>query len=164
MRVLGIDPGTRHLGFGIVEWRVDTQRADYVTCGVIDLPAAAPMPKRLKQLQEELIQVLDKYSPDLVGMEDLFFGINVQSAIRIGEARAVVMLTLAQYELPLIEIPPASVKKAVTGQGRAGKEQVQKMVTLLLELNRPPSSPDAADALAVALAAAMKQQGLGPGA
>lgn len=164
MRVLGIDPGTRHLGFGIVDWRVDAQRADYVICGVIDLPAAAPMPTRLKQLQEELIQVIDKYSPDLVGMEDLFFGINVQSAIRIGEARAVVMLTLAQYDLPLIEIPPASVKKAVTGQGRAGKEQVQKMVTLLLELNRPPSSPDAADALAVALAAGMKRRGLGPGA
>ena len=152
MRVLGIDPGTLHLGFGIIEIKAGG-KPGYVTCGVVDMPGKLNIGARLRLLQRDLEILFDKYAPDIMGLENIFVGVNARAAIRIGEARAVALLTAAHYDTTVLELPPATVKQLVTGQGRAGKLQVQKMITLLLQLNQPPRSPDAADALAVAIAA-----------
>jgi crossover junction endodeoxyribonuclease RuvC len=149
MRILGLDPGTATTGYGIVD--VVDGEFTAVTYGVIKTPASMAMPQRLQLIQQELQQLLDEYQPDSVGIEEVFFGRNVTTAITVGQARGVLLLTLANAGLPIGEYSPPKIKDAVTGYGKADKAQVQMMVRNLLDLEETPRPDDAADGLAVAI-------------
>ena len=149
LRVLGIDPGTRFTGYGVVVERGGALNAE--TYGVIALNAGRPISKRLHAIHEGVRALIEKHRPDAVALEKAFYGKNVQSAMRIAEARAVVMLCAEQAGVPLAEYTPAEVKRAAVGQGRAHKTQIQRMVRITLSLREDPEPEDAADALAIAL-------------
>lgn len=149
MRILGLDPGTATTGYGIVD--ADDGEFTAVTYGVIKTPAKMPMPQRLQIIHQELQQLLEEYKPDTVGIEEVFFGRNVTTAITVGQARGVLLLTLANAGLPIGEYSPPKIKDAVTGYGKADKAQVQLMVRNLLDLEETPRPDDAADGLAVAI-------------
>ncbi len=149
MIILGIDPGTLFTGYGLVEKNGNVFRArDY---GVIVTNAKDDMPKRLKQIYDALASVIETYHPAKVSLETTFFGKNVQSALKLGQVRGVVMILAMNYGLPISEHAPREVKKAVTGNGNAAKEQVEFMVKKLLALHDAKARADAFDALAIAL-------------
>lgn len=149
MRILGLDPGTATTGYGIVD--VEEGEFTAVAYGVISTPAKTPMPQRLQQIQQELQQLIDEFQPDSVGIEEVFFGRNVTTAITVGQARGVLLLTVANAGLPIGEYSPPKIKDAVTGYGKADKAQVQLMVRNLLDLEETPRPDDAADGLAIAI-------------
>ena len=148
MRVLGVDPGTHRMGFGILE----TSGRDYkiVICGTIRAAAKDPIAKRLLHMFESLQKNIQSYQPDVLALETLFFAKDIRAVERIGEARACAMLAASKQGIEVIEYAPTEVKKSVTGNGRAAKEQIQFMVKRLLNLKESPA-PDAADALAIAM-------------
>lgn len=150
MRVLGIDCGTEYTGYGVVELR---SKGDlhYCTCGAIKLTPRDPMPERLSKIFRSLQATISQHQPDHVSIEDVFYAANVKSALKLGQVRGVAMLAASMAGLPVAEYSPLSIKSAVVGYGRADKIQVQHMVTRLLGLDAPPDSPDAADALAIAI-------------
>jgi crossover junction endodeoxyribonuclease RuvC len=151
VRILGIDPGSLRLGYGIVESEgAGGARVRYVECGVITAPARQPRAARLAEIGRGLRELMAELRPDAVAMEEAFFGVNVQSTIALGEARGVALLVAAEQGLPVTGYPPATVKKSVVGHGRATKEQVGFLVRALLSMRRTPA-PDAADALAIAI-------------
>jgi crossover junction endodeoxyribonuclease RuvC len=147
--VLGVDPGTAITGYGIV--RFDGEVLEPVTYGVITTPAASPLPLRLQRLYRELRTVIHTYHPAEAAVEELFFARNARTALAVGHARGVILLALADEGLSIHGYTPLQVKNAITGYGRAGKEQMQEMVRLLLRLESIPQPDDAADALAVAI-------------
>jgi crossover junction endodeoxyribonuclease RuvC len=147
--VLGIDPGTAMTGYGIVERTGSKLRA--VDYGCIETTPAWTLPQRLMAIHEVLNDLILTHRPELVAVERLFFNKNVQTAFAVGQARGVVLLTAAQHSLPVYEYGPHEVKMAVTGYGRAQKDQVQKMVQVVLGMAVLPRPDDAADALAVAI-------------
>lgn len=149
MRVLGLDPGTATTGYGVVD-AIDGQLR-MVACGVIATPAEDEPADRLKSIYEQLTALLATYEPDTSGVEKLFFGRNITTAIRVGEARGVLLLALANAAIPVGEYSPPQIKEAVTGYGKADKTQMQLMVRQLLDLTETPRPDDAADALAVAI-------------
>lgn len=149
MHVLGIDPGTALLGYGLV--REQGGRREAVTYGVLRTPAHMAPAERLLQLYEGVSGLLAAHRPDVVAVEELFFSRNVTSALAVGQARGVVLLAAAQAGLPVAEYKPAQVKQAVAGYGKAEKPQVQQMVRMALGLSAVPKPDDTADALAVAL-------------
>lgn len=122
-----------------------------VTYGVISTSAKTEMPQRLQQIHQELQQILEQYKPDTAGIEELFFGRNVTTAVTVGQARGVLLLTLANAQIPIGEYSPPKIKDAVTGYGKADKSQVQLMIRHLLNLEEIPRPDDAADGLAVAI-------------
>ncbi|MBW2526792.1 MAG: crossover junction endodeoxyribonuclease RuvC [Deltaproteobacteria bacterium] len=148
MRVIGIDPGTRSLGWGVVEQR-GTRRI-HVDHGVIQPPKSGNLADRLYHIDEALRAVLDRVEPEASAVESIFYAKDPQSAAKLGHARGVVLLALRRKGLTVHEYPPARVKRTVVGRGRAGKHQVAQVVAAALGLAEPPPS-DAADALAVAL-------------
>lgn len=150
MLVLGIDPGTATTGYGLVREREDGSLAG-VEYGAILTPAGMPMPERLKSLYEQLNEIVNLHRPDTAAVEKLFFQRNVRTAITVGQARGVALLSLAQGGLEVGEYTPLEIKQAVVGYGGAEKMQVQQMVRALLELEDIPRPDDAADALAVAI-------------
>ena len=149
MRILGLDPGTATTGYGVVDVVDGVLTA--VAYGTITTPAKMPMPQRLQTIEQELKQLLLKYQPDTAGIEEVFFGRNVTTAITVGQARGVLMLTLANAGISVGEYSPPKIKDAVTGYGKADKHQVQLMVRNLLDLEETPRPDDAADGLAVAI-------------
>lgn len=149
MIVLGIDPGTAITGYGLV--REENGQAAALAYGAITTPSDLPLPDRLKLLQRDLAAVIEQHQPDQSAVEQLFFNKNVRTALAVGHARGVILLTLAQASIPIYEYTPLEVKQAVTGNGRADKRQVQQMITLLLSLSKIPKPDDVADALAIAL-------------
>ncbi len=149
MIIIGIDPGTATTGFGVVE--KISNRVSYVTCGAIVTDKSAPMPERLHAIYTQLDSLLERYQPDVVVTEQLFFGNNVTTAMQVGRAVGVVLLSAAQRGLPWVEYRPVEVKLAVVGYGAAEKKQVQYMVQQLLHLDMAPKPDDAADALALAV-------------
>lgn len=149
MLILGIDPGLAIVGFSLIEKRGNRFLVqDY---GVIRTEAGMDNVKRLASIYRQLCELIDKYNPDEMAVEELFFNKNVKTAIKVGQARGVILLTGAQAGLRVAEYTPLQVKQAVVGYGRAGKEQVQQMVKALLNLEEIPRPDDAADALAVAI-------------
>ncbi|HIJ78885.1 MAG: crossover junction endodeoxyribonuclease RuvC [Desulfobulbaceae bacterium] len=148
LRVLGIDPGSRATGYGVID-KVGNA-ITFVTCGVIRTSPQKEFPARLKEIYDGISEVIDKYQPGQAGIEDIFTAINPRSALKLGHARGVLILAAMQHGLPVREYTPSVVKQAVAGYGQAPKEQVQQMVRILLQLNASPSH-DAADALAVAI-------------
>jgi len=149
MRILGLDPGTATTGYGIVDANDGVLTA--VTYGTITTPAKTPMPSRLQTIEQELKQLLQTYQPDTAGIEEVFFGRNVTTAITVGQARGVLMLTLANAGISIGEYSPPKIKESVTGYGKADKNQVQLMIRNLLDLEETPRPDDAADGLAVAI-------------
>jgi crossover junction endodeoxyribonuclease RuvC len=149
MLVLGIDPGTAITGYGLVG--EEKGQAVAIAYGAITTPSDLLLPDRLLLLQRALAALIDQYHPDQSAVEQLFFNKNVRTALAVGHARGVVLLTLAQGNVPIYEYTPLQVKQAVTGHGRADKAQVQQMVTLLLRLSKIPKPDDVADALAIAI-------------
>jgi crossover junction endodeoxyribonuclease RuvC len=147
-RVLGIDPGSRFTGYGIVER--DGNRVRHVDNGVVVLKPRDPLEKRLVVLHRELAALIEKYKPDAAAFERIFFSRNAQSALVLGHARGVAVLAAAERGLPVAEYAPAEVKRAVATSGRADKHQVQQMVRLILGLPEV-AQEDASDALAVAI-------------
>jgi crossover junction endodeoxyribonuclease RuvC len=150
MRVLGLDPGTATTGYGIID-AVDG-RLTVVAYGVITTPAGDPAPQRLLSIYRQLHALLAEHRPTTAGVEQLFFGRNITTAIAVGQARGVLLLALAEADVTLGEYSPPKVKEAVTGYGKAEKAQVQLMVRHLLDLAETPQPDDAADALAIAIA------------
>ena len=148
-RILGIDPGTAIVGWGVVEG--EGQDLRLVAYGVIRTASTLPLSERLVQIYEELNALLDDYQPTGVGIEQLFFAKNVTTALPVAHARGVLLLAVQQRGLPLREYRPMEIKETVTGYGAADKQQMQQMVRLLLGLDEAPRPDDAADAVAVAL-------------
>jgi crossover junction endodeoxyribonuclease RuvC len=150
MRVLGVDCGTEYTGFGIVELGQDDSLV-CLTCGAIKLSPREPLPHRLAIIFERLGAIIQEHHPDTVAIEDVFYALNVKSALKLGQVRGVAMLAASAAGLEVSEYSPLSIKSAVVGYGRAEKPQVQLMVTRLLKLSEVPEPPDAADALAIAV-------------
>lgn len=149
MIVLGIDPGTAITGYGLTS--EENGQSVAIAYGAITTPSGLSLPDRLLILHRDLAAVIDQYHPDQAAVEQLFFNKNVRTALAVGHARGVILLTLAQADVPIYEYTPLQVKQAITGSGRADKKQMQQMVTLLLELKQIPKPDDVADALAIAL-------------
>lgn len=152
MIILGIDPGIARLGYGVVEEIKQCTRA--VAYGCFETKKSTPHDERLAAIHKELTRLIKKYRPDRVAVEKLFFSKNVKTALSVGEARGVIMLTCAELHVPTVEISPKEVKQALTGYGGADKQQIQRMVQLILGLKEIPKPDDAADALAIAIAGA----------
>jgi crossover junction endodeoxyribonuclease RuvC len=149
MRILGIDPGTIVMGYGLIESHRDEM--SLVHFDTIKCKARSDMSERLLFLYDELTAVVLKYKPDVLAVETPFVGENVKSALAIGKAQAVVLLIAAQNKKPIYEYSPAQVKHHVADYGASSKEQMQEMVKMLLDLDEVPQPNDAADALAVAI-------------
>ncbi len=150
MRILGLDPGTATTGYGIID--IENGHMRVVTYGVIRTAAGDPTPERLQAIYERLNELLSDYEPDSAGVEEVFFGRNITTAISVGQARGVLLLALANAGISIGEYSPPRIKEAVTGYGKADKAQVQLMVRNLLDLEETPRPDDAADGLAIAIA------------
>jgi crossover junction endodeoxyribonuclease RuvC len=148
-KILGIDPGYGRIGWGIIQG--SRNKWIHVADGCIETTVKDPFLDRLLELQKELKDIINTYKPDFSAVEDLFFAKNVKTAMKVGQARGVIILTLADAGLPVDEFTPLQIKQAITGYGRAEKQQIQKMVQMELGLSETPKQDDAADALAVAL-------------
>ncbi len=150
MRVLGIDCGTEYTGYGVVELRDDTSLL-CLDCGAIKLSKRTPMSTRLAIIFDRLNSLIAAHQPENVAIEDVFYALNVKSALKLGQVRGVAMLAASVAGLVVAEYAPLTIKSAVVGYGRAEKAQVQLMVARLLRLEQIPEPPDAADALAIAI-------------
>lgn len=149
MKILGIDPGVAIVGYGVIEYKGNVFKViDY---GKITTPAHTPLPKRLKMVYDGMTELVNTFNPDVVAMEELFFNTNVTTAIAVGHARGVLVLGAENAGVPVAEYTPLQIKQAVTGYGRADKNQVQQMVKMFLNLSEVPKPDDTADALAVAI-------------
>ncbi len=152
MKVLGIDPGTATVGYGVVERPRDTGRVlRLVECGIIRTGARDSLSRRLQIIHEGLTELLERHRPDVLAVEGIFYATNVRTTVVLGHARGVILLAGAEAGVAVTEYSPALVKKTVVGRGAALKPQVGYMVAKLLKLEAPPSPADAADAVAVAL-------------
>ena len=153
MRVFGIDCGTEFTGYGVVEVDCEARmpRLVHLAAGTIRLNKKDKTPQRLAQVYAELTAMMSLHQPDVVAIEEVFFSANAKSALKLGQVRGVAMLAAASSGLPVAEYAPLKIKSSVVGYGLAAKEQVQFMVTRLLKLDQAPESPDAADALAIAI-------------
>ncbi len=149
MRILGIDPGTGILGFGVIEG--DARKPRLVDAGVIRTDAHQPEAERLKIIYDGLNEIINDTKPQAVSVEKLFFARNVTTAMAVSQARGVVLLISQQKEIPIFEYTPLQIKMALTGYGKADKKQIQEMVKVILGLKTVPKPDDCADALAAAL-------------
>ena len=150
MIILGIDPGLATLGYGVIE-KDNSGRVTPLAYGVVTTPKHLPLQKRLLLIQDGVDEVLQKYRPDEVAFEELFFTENITTGIAVAQARGVALLTCAKRCEHIFEYTPMQVKQALTGYGRADKKQMQQVVASILKLSKIPRPDDAADALAIAL-------------
>ncbi len=149
MRVLGVDPGTVVLGYGVLDSELG--RVTMIDCGIITAPSRSSIGERLAFIYQHLLGIVSSQKPDVLAVEQPFFNKNVRSAIAIGQAQAIAILAASNSGIPVFEYPPSRVKQSVAGYGTSSKDQVQVMVRLHLGLPATPLSTDATDALAVAL-------------
>ena len=149
MRIIGIDPGTGILGFGVIDAKAG--KTKLVTAGVITTPAHTPLADRLEEIYLELTNIIAETKPQVMAIEKLFFGQNVTTAMSVSHARGVAMLTGKQAKLQIEEYTPLQIKQSLTGYGKADKKQVQEMVRIQLGLKDVPKPDDCADALAAAI-------------
>lgn len=158
MRIIGIDPGTGILGFGVIDFKKG--KTTLVTAGVITTPAHTPLPDRLEEIYNGLTEIIAETTPTVMAIEKLFFNQNVTTAMSVSHARGVAMLTGKQANLKIEEYTPLQIKQTMTGYGRADKKQMQEMVRQQLGLKEAPKPDDAADALAAAIMAAFTLRGM----
>ncbi len=149
MRVLGIDPGTVTMGYGVVDSNNDD--LSMVDCGALVTSKRSPIGERLCYLYRQLLCIIENYHPDMVAVEQPFVAINARSALAIGRAQAIALLAAATQDIPAYEYTPARIKQSVANYGASSKAQVQEMVRLQLNLKEVPQPNDAADALAIAI-------------
>ena len=149
MRVLGIDPGIRTTGFGIID--LNTNRLSLIACGTISPKVSDNLPFRLNHLFEEVDSIINKFSPDVFSIEDMFYSKNVKTAMILGQARGAMIIAAAQANINVFEYAPRKVKMSVCGNGGASKEQVQYMVMKILNLKEIPGTMDVSDAIAVGI-------------
>ena len=149
--ILGIDPGLAIVGFGVI--KVEGDKLEYLDCGVIKTKASLDLPERLHIIKKDCLTLLETFKPDVVGVEELYFARNVTSAIKVAHARGVILESLYEKGIPLLNFTPLQIKNNIAGDGRAQKWQMQEMVKRMLNLKRHPKPDDAADALAIALCA-----------
>ncbi len=150
MIIVGFDPGLATLGYGVI--KTDPKRKpEMLDYGIISTPKELDLPSRLTMLEKGVKQIIDKFKPDEIAIEELFFAKNVKTAIAVAHARGVILLTAIKECGKLYEYTPLQIKQALTGYGRADKNQIQQMVKTFLSLKAVPKPDDAADALAVAL-------------
>lgn len=155
MRVLGIDPGTGILGFGVVDVFDESGAAGrpfrLVDAGVVTTPAHTPHDERLEDIYNSLTEIIEATKPDVCSVEKLFFSKNITTAMTVAEARGVALLVARQHKVPIFEYTPPQIKQTLTGYGKADKKQVQEMVRVQLGLKEVPKPDDCADALAAAI-------------
>lgn len=156
MRILGIDPGIGRTGWGVIEVESGKLKVEKYDC--IETAPKLFMEQRLKVLHEDIISIINEHKPDCLAIEDLFFNTNAKTALIVGQARGVVLLTAAEKNLSIAVYTPLQVKMAVTGYGRAEKSQVGQMVKTILKLKVVPKPDDTADALAIALCHAFSRK------
>ena len=149
MIILGIDPGLAIVGYGVIEAQKGAFRP--IDCGVINTPKSDTVPIRLNKIYDGMLSLIEKYKPDCIAIEELFFNTNITTGINVAQARGVVLLACQQKGLKMYEYTPLQIKQALTGYGKAETKQIQFMVTRLLNLKAVPKPDDAADGLAVAL-------------
>jgi len=152
MTILGIDPGTALIGFGLI--KNSKQKVEMIEYGCIKTEPKYSTAERLGHLDQQLEELIKKHRPDKMAVEDIFFFKNQKTAVKVSQARGVILRRAAQMNIPVIEYTPLQVKQAVTSYGRADKKQVQEMVKALLKLEKIPKPDDAADALAIAICCA----------
>ena len=149
MRIIGIDPGTGILGFGVVDYVGG--KFKMVDAGVVTTPAHTPLDVRLEDIYDSLTEIIATTKPEVMSIEQLFFARNVTTAMSVSHARGVAMLAGRKARLPIAEYTPMQIKQTLTGYGKADKKQMQEMVRIMLNLKETPKPDDAADALAAAL-------------
>ncbi|MGN0163691.1 MAG: crossover junction endodeoxyribonuclease RuvC [Candidatus Ornithomonoglobus sp.] len=149
MIIIGVDPGYAIVGIGVLEYKGNKFRP--LEYGAITTPAGMSTVDRLKKIYDEMTLLINKYNPDAVAIEELFFNSNQKTAINVAQARGVILVAVRNKNVPIYEYTPLQVKQSVTGYGRADKKQIQNMVKLLLNLNVIPKPDDAADGLALAI-------------
>ncbi|MFA4937517.1 MAG: crossover junction endodeoxyribonuclease RuvC [Patescibacteria group bacterium] len=149
--ILGLDPGFGRTGFAVLGGTKNEPRL--ISFGCLETSAKLLHPQRLEQLAKQLKKLLTRYQPQLISIEKIFFAANSKTALQVGEARGVLLVTIAVKHLPIVEFTPPQVKLAVTGDGRADKKQIQKMLQLVFKLTTPIKQDDAADAVAIAFCA-----------
>jgi len=149
MVIIGIDPGTTTIGFGVI--KKNPKKLECLKYGVIKINPVLTVPERLKKLNQELNKLIRKYKPKAMAIEDIFFFKNSKTAIRVSEAKGVILLTAAKKKLLIKEYTPLQIKMSICGYGRAAKKQIQRMLKKILNLKEIPKPDDAADALAIAL-------------
>jgi crossover junction endodeoxyribonuclease RuvC len=149
MRIIGIDPGTGILGFGVID--VQGTKLAMVDAGVVKTPAHTPLDERLEDIFDSLTEIIKDTKPSVMAIEKLFFARNVTTAMSVSHARGVAMLTARKAKLDIAEYTPMQIKQTITGYGKADKKQMQEMVKLHLGLSQVPKPDDAADALAAAI-------------
>jgi crossover junction endodeoxyribonuclease RuvC len=150
MLVLGIDPGTAATGYGVVR-REDHAKVALVECGVIRTSPSEALPIRIREIYDAVVEVIERHGPAAVSVEDVFYGKNAKSALKLGHARGAILLAAAHHGLIIAEYAPREIKKAVVGHGNATKDQVGYMVKKQLRLKEAPTPADAADGVAAAL-------------
>ena len=149
MIILGIDPGSLNVGYGILQ--VEKRKIVAVGCNTIIINPKLQLAERLVQIHSGMNKIIAEYKPNIAVVETIFYGKNIKSAFTLGHARGVILLALAQYSIEIVEFSPREVKKSVVGNGNASKEQVAYMVQKILNMSTKPKTEDAADALAIAL-------------
>ena len=159
MRILGIDPGTGILGFGVIEIN-DARRGSFtmVDAGVVTTPAHTPHDERLEDIFKSLTEIIEATKPDACSIEKLFFSRNITTAMTVAEARGVAILAARLHGIPIFEYTPPQIKQTLTGYGKADKKQVQEMVRVQLGLKEVPKPDDCADALAAAITYAVMRR------
>lgn len=151
MRILGIDPGYAIVGFSVLDY--ENNKFKVVEYGQVNSKAGIAMPTRLKMIYDDITFIIEKYKPDVMAIEELFFANNAKTAINVAQARGALVLAGENFGCEVCEYTPLQVKQAVTGYGRADKNQVQQMVKLILKLDEIPKPDDVADAVAIAICA-----------
>ncbi len=149
MIILGFDPGIATVGFGVIQ--TEEHRQHLLACGTINTAAGLPLSTRLEQIYIDAQELIAKFRPEAIAIEELFFNTNITTGIAVAHGRGILLLAGQQAGVPMFEYTPLQVKQAVAGYGRAGKRQVIAMVTRILNMPAPPKPDDAADALAIAL-------------
>lgn len=152
MKILGLDPGLATIGYAILE--VEGRKKTLLSCGVIRTAAGLSLGTRLLEIRTDFASILDTFKPEICAIEQIFFTKNVTTGIQVSHARGVLVLGLEEHGIPIVEFSPSQMKSALTGDGRADKKNIQKMVMLELGLTSPPQPDDAADAVSLALSLA----------
>lgn len=151
MRILGIDPGTGILGFGVIDILDGGKGVSMVDAGVVTTPPHTPHDERLEDIYDSLNEIIEATKPDVCSVERLFFARNITTAMSVAEARGIALLVARQHKVPIFEYTPMQIKQTLTGYGKADKKQVQEMVRVQLGLREVPKPDDCADALAAAI-------------
>lgn len=155
MIILGIDPGTAIVGYGVVK-KLKNRKFDVISYGCILTEAGKPAGERLKKIYKEINKLITRYKPDLISVENIYFFKNLKTVMPVSQARGVILLAAAQKNIPTCDITPLQMKMAIVGYGRADKKQTQKMIEKILNLEEAVKSDDAADALGIAICGGLK--------